>query len=111
MTANSYSPGAIERARAQHIRDETILNYTIADFCAVFAVSPRAAFKLIAQGEVEALKIGARTAITAESAMAWRARCPRIVPAALRRHQERKAPAGGNRRALQEKSNADASPR
>lgn len=69
---------AISRARARHIRDGTVLNYRIEDFCAVFGVSERTAWRLIKNGDVEALKVGTRALITAESATAWRAQCPRV---------------------------------
>lgn len=90
-----HQAAEIERLRTAAINDGTIVNFRIEDFCAHFGVSRRSAFVLINEGEIEAIKIGARTVITAESARAWRARCPRIVPAALRRHQERKTPTGG----------------
>lgn len=72
---------AVHRARAQMLRDGLVLNYRIEDFCAVFGVSERTAWRLINSGEVEALRVGARkTLITAESAIAWRDRCPRVQP-------------------------------
>jgi excisionase family DNA binding protein len=74
----SVDETAIDRARAQHIRDGTIMNYRIEDFCAVFGVARRTTYDLIAVGEIEAIKIGTRTVITAESARAWRNRCPRV---------------------------------
>jgi excisionase family DNA binding protein len=55
-------------------------NYRIEDFALCFAVSKRTVWELIARGEIEALKIGRRTVITAESAQAWRDRCPRVSP-------------------------------
>jgi len=55
-------------------------NFRIEDFASCFGVSRRTAWDLIARGEIEALKIGRRTLITAESAKAWRDRCPRVRP-------------------------------
>lgn len=78
MTGESET--AIDRARAKHLRDGTVLNFRIEDFCAVYGVSERTAWRLIDQGDVEALKVGTRTLVTTESAKAWRARCPRVKP-------------------------------
>lgn len=55
-----------------------VLNYRIEDFAHCFAVSRRTAWQLISTGEIDALKVGRRTLITAESAWAWRERCPRV---------------------------------
>lgn len=60
---------------------KSVQNYRIEDFAACFGVSRRLVFTLISRGEIEALKVGRRTLITAESAKAWRDRCPRRVPA------------------------------
>jgi hypothetical protein len=78
MGEAAHTESAIERARAQMLRDGTIKNYRVEDFCAAFGVSERTAWRLIGQGDVEALKAGTRTLITAESADAWRERCPRV---------------------------------
>lgn len=71
---------AVDRARTQMLREGLVLNYRIEDFAACFGVSERTAWDLIATGEVEALKVGRRTLVTAESAKAWRDRCPRVQP-------------------------------
>jgi excisionase family DNA binding protein len=61
-------------------------NYRIDDFAQCFGISRRTVWELIARGEIEALKIGRRTLITAESAEAWRSRCPRVKPTKTRAH-------------------------
>lgn len=76
----AQSETAVDRARSQMLREGLVQNYRIEDFCAVFGVGERTAWDLIATGEVEALKVGRRTLITAESAKAWRDRCPRVQP-------------------------------
>lgn len=55
-----------------------VQNYRIDDFAHCFGVSKRTVWQLISSGELVALKIGRRTLVTAESAKAWRDRCPRV---------------------------------
>lgn len=75
---------AVERARARMLRDGLVANYRIEDFAACFGVSVRTTWTLIASGEVEAIKVGRRTLITANSARVWLASCPRVTPKAAK---------------------------
>jgi len=70
----------IDRARAAMLRDGAVANYRIEDFAACFGISARTTWSLIATGEVDAIKAGRRVLITAESARAWRERCPKVRP-------------------------------
>jgi hypothetical protein len=65
-------------ASSREISTKSVQNYRIEDFVACFGVSRRLVFTLISRGDIEALKVGRRTLITAESAKAWRDRCPRV---------------------------------
>lgn len=80
-TSDASPESTVERVRAKALRDGSVQNYRVEDFCAVFGISRRTAWQLISDGHVEALKVGRRTLITAESAAAWRDRCPRVSPA------------------------------
>ena len=46
-------------------------------FCTLYACGTTKAYELIAAGEVEAVKIGGATRITAKSAAAWASRLPK----------------------------------
>lgn len=46
-------------------------------FCTLYACGTTKAYELIAAGELEAVKIGGATRITAESAAAWASRLPK----------------------------------
>jgi excisionase family DNA binding protein len=49
---------------------KSVQKYRVEEFSACFGVSRRLVFTLISRGEIEALKVGRRTLITAESAKA-----------------------------------------
>lgn len=69
---------AVDRARREMLRDGAVANYRVEDFAACFGVSARTTWGLIASGAIDAIRCGRRTLITAESAKAWRDRCPRV---------------------------------
>lgn len=50
--------------------------YTIPDFCHIFGAGRTTVYRLIAEGAIEARKIGRRTVIDAASAARWYASLP-----------------------------------
>ena len=60
---------AIVSATAKHL-------LTVREFCEVYGVGRTRAYSLMQAGAIEAVKIGASTRITVESAEAWAASLP-----------------------------------
>jgi hypothetical protein len=61
--------------------------YTIACFCRRYSVGKTAAYQLINAGLVQAVKYGARTLISLESAEAWARSLPAFEPRRTRTRQ------------------------
>lgn len=54
----------------------------VREFCARYGVGRTTAYALLQSGSIEAVRVGARTLIDAESAEAWAASLPRFKSAA-----------------------------